>query len=63
MQAERSLVRKILYVLKGLGESREVKMSGIDVIYDDEGKLIGYKIELIKEQPRLRIISTGQEND
>jgi head-tail adaptor len=55
MQAKRSLIKQLLYVIKGLG-SKEVTMSGFELVKDENGIVIGYKIEIRKDRPKLTIV-------
>lgn len=62
MQAERNLIKKLLFIVKGL-DAKEVKLTDIQLIYNDDGTIIGYKIEIKKEVVKLRLIPTGSGKD
>lgn len=58
MPAERSIIKKILILIKDLGENQS-RLTHIEFVKDENGRVTGYKFEIkaVKEKkPCLKII-------
>lgn len=62
MKSERSLVKKILYVISGF-KDRRPDLTDIEFVFHD-GVHVGYKIEItVVKKPGLKIIKGDKKKD
>lgn len=61
MRDRRRFVKQILIVLNDLNE-KTPKLSGIELVRNSDGVVVGYKLE-IKAEPKLKLIKVKDEDD